>query len=248
MKSKFLRGLLYTLALAVLAAMVAFQYLRSSLPQLSGAHILTGAAASKLAAPVEVVRDRQGIPHIYAESLLDANFALGYTHAQDRLWQMEMNRHISAGRLAELFGPSSLDSDRFLRTLGIRRISAATLGNLDGETRSLFEAYAAGVNAFLAGNDKPLPPEFILLGHRPEPWSPIDSLAWLKMMAWDLNGSWRDELLHMQLAQRLTTQQIQEFLPPYPGDAPGLCPILAHLWQPRRCRHQNCRRRAGTTA
>jgi len=229
-KSRFLRGLIYTLAFAVLAAVVAFQYLSSSLPQLSGTQRLTGAAAQKLSAPVEVLRDRHGVPHIYAESLLDANFALGYAHAQDRLWQMEMNRHISAGRLAELFGPASLDTDRFLRTLGIRRLSAATLGKLDGETRSLFEAYAAGVNAFLANNDKPLPPEFILLGHRPEPWSPVDSLAWLKMMAWDLNGSWRDELLHMQLAKRLSTQQIQEFLPPTPGDAAIPLPDLGALY------------------
>ncbi len=230
MKSKILRGLLYTLAFAVLAAIVAFQYLRSSLPQLSGSRHMTGADARRLAAPVEVVRDRHGIPHIYAESLLDANFALGYAHAQDRLWQMEMNRHIGAGRLAELFGPASLDTDRFLRTLGIHRISAVTLGKLDSETRSLFESYAAGVNAFLAANDKPLPPEFVLLGHRPEPWSPVDSLAWLKMMAWDLNGSWRDELLHMQLAKRLTTQQIREFLPPYPGDAPHPLPDLGALY------------------
>ena len=230
MKSRILRGLLYTLAFVALLAIVAFQYLRSSLPQFSGSQHLTGAAASRLAAAVEVVRDREGIPHIYAESLLDANFALGYAHAQDRLWQMEMNRHISAGRLAELFGPASLDTDRFLRTLGIRRISEVTLGKLDAATRSLFEAYTAGVNAFIANNDKPLPPEFILLGIQPEPWSPVDSLAWMKMMAWDLNGSWRDELLHMQLSKRLTTRQIQEFMPPYPGDAPVRLPDLGALY------------------
>ena len=229
-QSGFLRGLLYLLAGVALTASVAFQYLRSSLPQISGTRQLAGAAAHALAAPVEVVRDRHDIPHIYAASLLDANFALGYAHAQDRLWQMEMNRHIGAGRLSELFGPATLDTDRFLRTLGIRRTAAATLDKLDHETRTLFESYAAGVNAFLANNDKPLPPEFILLGHRPEPWSPVDSLAWLKMMAWDLNSSWRDELLRMQLAKRLSTQQIQEFLPPYPGDAPVPLPDLGALY------------------
>lgn len=230
MKSKLLQALLYLLTVVVLMAIVGFQYLKSSLPEVSGTRHLTGASARLLGAPAEVVRDRHGIPHIYGASLRDANFALGYVHAQDRLWQMEMSRRISAGRLSELFGPASLDTDRFLRTLGIHRVARATLGNLDAETRDLFDAYAAGVNAFLAGNNKPLPPEFMVLGTRPEPWSAVDSLAWIKMMAWDLNGSWRPELLHMQLAKRITTQQIQEFLPPYPGDAAVRLPDLTALY------------------
>jgi len=230
MKARILQSLAYLVTFAVLAGIVAFQYLKSSLPEVSGSRRLTGQSGQQLGAPAEIVRDRHGIPHIYAASLRDANFALGYAHAQDRLWQMEMNRRISAGRLSELFGPASLDTDRFLRTLGIHRVARATLGNLDAETRDLFEAYAAGVNAFLAGNDKPLPPEFVLLGVRPEPWSPVDSLAWIKMMAWDLNGSWRSELLRMQLAGRVTTRQIQEFLPPYPGDAAVQLPDLTALY------------------
>ncbi|MDD5177128.1 MAG: penicillin acylase family protein [Sterolibacterium sp.] len=230
MKFGVWRSLWSTLACAALAVVVATQYLKSSLPQISGTQRLSGEYAQKLGAPVEVQRDAYGIPHIYAESLNDANFALGYVHAQDRLWQMEMNRRISTGRLAELFGPASLDTDRFLRTLGIHRVARATLEKLDAETRSLFEAYAAGVNAYLAANDKPLPPEFVLLRHRPEPWSAADSLAWIKMMAWDLNGSWRPELLHMQLADHLSTQRIQEFLPPYPGDMPVPLPDLTSLY------------------
>ncbi|TRZ68139.1 MAG: penicillin acylase family protein [Rhodocyclaceae bacterium] len=230
MKLRILHGLLSLLTFALLAAIVAFQYLKSSLPEISGTLHLSGAAAHQLRVPAEVVRDRFGVPHIYAGSLRDANFALGFVHAQDRLWQMEMNRRISAGRLSELFGPSSLDTDRFLRTLGIHRVARATLEMLDAETRELFDAYAAGVNAFLAANDKPLPVEFVLLGHRPEPWSAVDSLAWIKMMAWDLSGNWRDELLRMQLAGRITTQQIQEFLPPYPGDAAVPLPDLTALY------------------
>ncbi|MCX7172114.1 MAG: penicillin acylase family protein [Proteobacteria bacterium] len=225
MYSRWWRGLLYLLAYAALAGLVAFQYLKSSLPQISGTLSLTG-----LLAPAEVQRDRYGIPHIHAQSLRDANFVLGFVHAQDRLWQMEMNRRISSGRLAELFGPASLDTDRFLRTLGIHRVAQASWEKLDGETRSIFQAYADGVNAFLAANRKPLPLEFVLLRHSPEPWSAIDSLAWIKMMAWDLNSSWRPELLRMQLAGRLTTQQIQEFLPPYPGDAAPPLPDLSALY------------------
>ena len=230
MKTRILQVLAYLLSFAALAAIVAFQYLKSSLPEISGTRQLTGASAQQLGAPAEIVRDRHGVPHIYADSLRDANFVLGYVHAQDRLWQMEMNRRIGAGRLSELFGPASVDTDRFLRTLGIQRVARATLENLDASTRELFDAYAAGVNAFLAGNDKPLPPEFVLLGIRPEPWSPVDSLAWIKMMAWDLSGSWRPELLRMQLAGRFSTQQTQEFLPPYPGDAPVRLPNLTTLY------------------
>jgi len=200
------------------------------LPEISGARLLAGATGRQLGEPVNIIRDRHGIPHIYAASLHDANFGLGYVHAQDRLWQMEMNRRIGAGRLSELFGPASLDTDRFLRTIGIRRVARATLDHLDAETRDLFEAYAAGVNAFLAANDKPLPPEFVLLDVRPEPWSAVDSLAWIKMMAWDLNGSWRPELLRMQLAGRISTRQIQEFLPPYPGDGAVELPDLTALY------------------
>ena len=225
MSLRWRRALLHALACAALLLLVAFQYLKSSLPQISGTLNLPG-----LQQPAEVQRDRYGVPHIYAQSLRDANFVLGYTHAQDRLWQMEMNRHISAGRLAELFGPASLDTDRFLRTLGIRRVTQATWDKLDAETRAIFEAYAAGVNAFLDTNDKPLPPEFVLLRHRPEAWSAIDSLAWIKMMAWDLNSSWRPELLRMQLAGRLSTAQIQEFLPPYPGDTAVPLPDLTALY------------------
>ncbi|MBI5920244.1 MAG: penicillin acylase family protein [Betaproteobacteria bacterium] len=220
-----MRGPLYVLSFIALASLVAFQYLRSSLPQISGTLFVPGLQSS-----TEIQRDRHGIPHIYAQTLRDANFALGFAHAQDRLWQMEMNRRISAGRLAELFGPVSLDTDRFLRTLGIRRVSLATWDKLDADTRSIFEAYADGVNAFLAINDKPLPPEFVLLGHRPEAWTAIDSVAWIKMMAWDLNSSWRPELLRMQLAGRLSTRQIQEFLPPYPGDAAPALPDLGALY------------------
>lgn len=226
---RFLRGLLYILAVLGLTGLVGWQYLRGSLPQTSGRIALPG-----LHLPVEVVRDRHGIPHIYAETLRDANFALGFAHAQDRLWQMEMNRRTAAGRLSELFGPSTLDTDKFLRTLGIHRHARATFEHLDPDTQEIFQAYADGVNAFLATNTRPLPPEFLLLWHTPEPWSAADSLGWIKMMAWDLSRSWRDELLRLRLAQKLTPQQIAEFLPPYPGDAPVRLPDLGSLYRGMR--------------
>jgi penicillin G amidase len=212
------------LALICIALAGAYLYLRQSLPTAQGEIALSG-----LDAPVEVLRDRHGIPHIYAASIEDAHFALGFVHAQDRLWQMEMSRRIGAGRLAEALGPGALETDRLLRTLGLRRIAAANLRHYDADARRLLDAYAAGVNAFLAGRPV-LPVEFWIFGVKPEPWSPVDSVAWLKIMAWDLGGNWRSELLRLQLASRLPTARIQEFLPPYPGDAPLPLPDLKRFY------------------
>jgi penicillin amidase len=208
----------------VVCAAAFYLYLRGSLPATRGEIAVPG-----LGAPVDVLRDRHGIPHIYAASLEDAHFALGFVHAQDRLWQMEMNRRIGSGQLSEILGPSALEADRFMRTLGLRRVAEANLGHYDAETRRLLDAYAAGVNAFLARRPV-LPPEFWLLGVTPEPWSAVDSIVWTKVMAWDLGGNWRSELLRMHLSRTLTTERIQEFLPPYPGDAPPPLPNLMALY------------------
>ncbi len=220
-----LRRLPALLLLLALLVGVGFQYLRSSLPQTAGVIALPG-----LAAPATVLRDRDGVPHIYGQTLDDANFALGYAHAQDRLWQMEMNRRVAQGRLSEILGPAALDADRFLRTLGIQQAAARALAAMDTDTLKLLGAYAAGVNAFLATNTKPLPPEFLVLGVHPEPWRPVDSLAWLKLMALDLSTNWREELFRLQLASRLTPKQIAEILPPYPGDRAVRLPDLRALY------------------
>ena len=210
-----LRVFLVLSILLSVAAAAGYAWLRQSLPQLGGSLTLTG-----LKAPLEIVRDRHGVPHIYAASVEDAQFGLGFVHAQDRLWQMEMNRRVGSGRLSEALGPATLDTDKFLRTLGVRRVSEATLKALSAKARGEIDAYAAGVNAFLAQRSGPLPPEFLLTGVSPEPWESADSVAWTKMMAWDLGANWRSELLRMRLAKKLSTAQIGEFLPPYPGEAP----------------------------
>jgi penicillin amidase len=215
-----LRLLVLVLLVFVVSAAGFYFYLRQSLPVTRGEIALAGLSAS-----VELLRDRHGIPHIYAASLEDAHFALGFVHAQDRLWQMEMNRRIGSGRLAEILGANALEADRFMRTLGLRRVAEANLARYDTETRRLLDAYAAGVNAYLAQRPV-LPPEFWLLGATPEPWTPVDSVVWTKVMAWDLGANWRSELLRMQLSRVLTTERIQEFLPPYPGDSPPRLPDL----------------------
>ncbi|MDX2219803.1 MAG: penicillin acylase family protein [Burkholderiales bacterium] len=212
------------LMLVVVLLAAAWVYLRQSLPDYQGEVKLAG-----LAGPVEVVRDEHAVPHIQAGSWDDAWFALGYVHAQDRLWQMEMNRRIASGRVAEVVGERGLEIDKFMRTLGMRRVAEENAKALAPETRRGMERYSAGVNAFLSTRKGPLPPEFVIFGISPEPWSVVDSIAWGKMMQWDLSGNWRGELFRLRLSSRLSPSQIAEFLPPYRGDAFNVLPELKTL-------------------
>jgi len=209
-----LRILSLIVAISLALAAGAYLHLRRSLPQIEGEIRLAGVEA-----PVEILRDANGIPHVFASTVADAYFALGFVHAQDRLWQMEVSRRIGSGRVSEVAGPGPLDLDRMMRTLGLRRAAEANLQHYNAATRQLLDAYAAGVNAFLA-TDPVLPPEFWLTRVTPEPWSAVDSVLWTKVMALDLGGNWRNELLRMSLAGRVPLARIQEFIPPYPGDAP----------------------------
>jgi penicillin amidase len=211
---KTLRILSLIVAVPVALTAGAYLHLRRSLPQVEGEIRLAG-----LDAPVEILRDASGIPHVFASSVADAYFALGFAHAQDRLWQMEVSRRIGSGRLCEVVGAGPLGLDRMMRTLGLRRAAEANLRHYNAETRRLLESYAAGVNAFLA-TDPVLPPEFWLARFKPEPWSAVDSVLWTKVMALDLGGNWRNELLRMNLARQVPLARVQEFIPPYPGDAP----------------------------
>ena len=172
-----------------------------------------------LAAPVEVLRDRHGIPHIFAASLEDAHFALGFVHAQDRLWQMEMNRRIGSGRLAEMLGPAALETDRFMRTLGLRRVAERKPAAL--RRRDAPPARRLCRRRQRVPRRRPGAAAGILAARmfRPNPGRAVDSIVWTKVMALDLGGNWRSELLRMRLSQTLPLERIQEFLPPYPGDA-----------------------------
>ncbi|MDE0391393.1 MAG: penicillin acylase family protein [Rhodospirillales bacterium] len=188
-----------------------------ALPSYDGAEEVPG-----LDATVEIVRDANVIPHIYAQSARDGAFAMGYVHAQDRLWQLEMQRRIGQARLAEVVGEPAVEPDKFLRTLGIYRVAERNFENLAPEAQAVYEAYAKGVNAYLETHSELLPLEFQLLGHEPEPWKPADSLVWLKIMAWDLGDNFGDELLRARLAGKLDRAQLQDLWAQHPDDpAPG---------------------------
>jgi len=188
-------------------------------------------AVDGVAGDVVIERDDNGIPTVRAPSRDAALFGLGFVHAQDRLWQLETHRRIGSGRLAEAFGPSALGNDKFLRALGVRRAAAAQWRNTQGEARSAVLAYTAGINAYLGAHMRARPPEFLILGLQPEPWTPEDTLAWGIMMAWDLGGNWTNELLRMRLAARLPVTRINELLPPYPGEQPLAVKDYAALYR-----------------
>jgi penicillin amidase len=179
----------------------AFGYLlRRPLPSLDGEVRLKGVSGA-----VEIIRDRWGIPHISAREPLDAFFGQGYCHAQDRLWQIELTRRLAAGRLAEVFGELALDVDRFQRRIGLWRAAEREWLAADADLRDSLRAYAAGVNACLDGMiaAKKLPPEFVLARFQPEPWDPIDTLAFARYLAHTQSPNWESELVRSRLIARV---------------------------------------------
>ena len=216
-------GSILVLALVPVAGAVAFWFhLSWNQPSMSGNATLAG-----LRAPVTVVRDGNAVPHVFADHVDDAYFALGWLHAQDRLFQMEMMRRVGAGRLSELIGflgdfPVRIDT--MMRTLGLYRHAEASMAHLSPEVRAGLDAYAAGVNAWLGARTVPLPIEFQLLWHRPEPWRPADSLVWGKLMALQLSGNYAEEIARGRMAEVLTPQQLDDL---FPGDRPGTPATLA---------------------
>ncbi|MBK9715478.1 MAG: penicillin acylase family protein [Kouleothrix sp.] len=197
-----------------------YLWLRGALPQTSGSVQVQG-----LTAAVEIVRDADAVPHIRAQNEADAMFGLGYAHAQDRLWQMEFQRRIGNGRLSEFAGPSQLDTDKFLRTLGVARAAKTAWASMAPDARQLVEAYVAGVNSFIGSHHgRELPVEFTVLGIQPEPWKPEDVLVWGKMMAWDLGGNWTSELLRSRLSAKLGAEKADQLMPAYLPDRTLILP------------------------
>jgi penicillin amidase len=212
---RFIAAIVLLLLVAVLGTFL--WYRNASQPTHEGSLLV-----ARLSKPVTIARDAVAVPYIDAATEADALFALGYVHAQDRLWQLTFNRRIAQGRIAEIAGAAALDTDRFLRTLGVYRAAQSAAQRLDPQTRRYLDAYAAGINAYLANRTGPLPPEFLLTrSPAPEPWQAADSIAWALMMALDLSRTYRDELVRLRLASRLSRAEIDEFKPPYPGDEPA---------------------------
>ncbi len=221
------RTVLWLLLVALIgAAIVAWLYVRLATPRTKGDMALPGASAE-----LRIERDAHGIPTIRAASVRDAMYGLGVVHAQDRLWQLETHKRIGSGRLAQAFGDAALESDKFLRSLGVKRAAEKQWAQTKGEAREVIEAYTAGVNDVITHQTKARPPEMIILGLTPEPWTPADTLAWSTMMAWDLGGNWGTELQRMRLSLKLPVDRVHEAIPPYPGDKPLVTTDFAALYQ-----------------
>jgi penicillin G amidase len=192
-----------------------YLYLLSSLPQTNGRIFVRGAKNE-----IRIERDSAGVPLITARNDEDAAFGLGFVHAQERLFQMELQRRYGAGRLGEVFGREALGLDRQMRVLGLYRAAEAEIPFLSAAVRRGLEAYAAGVNAFLDTRRGALPLEFLLLRFAPEPWQPADSLVWGKLMAVRLGGNYRGELLRARMARTIAPPDLDFLFPEYPKGAP----------------------------
>ncbi len=207
-----LAALLLSLVLLVLAVAAGLVWL--TLP--GGDRI---AAIPGLSAPVDIELDADGIPRIHAATELDAAAALGWLHARERLFQMDLMRRAASGELSEIAGRATLPIDRLMRTLGVRRSALADLQSLPAATRTLLDAYAAGVNAWIAERGRLSSLEFLVFG-APRPWAAVDSLLWGKTMGLYLSGNWRTELARLSLDRRLPPQQVDELWPTVGGSGP----------------------------
>ncbi|MEW1643422.1 penicillin acylase family protein [Streptomyces sp. NPDC091219] len=221
-KGRKARLLVLVLVLAIIGGIAYGAYwsistVRASLPQTTGSITLDG-----LSGPVDVKRDSYGIPQIYASSDEDLFMAQGYVQAQDRFYEMDVRRHMTSGRLSEMFGKGQVKNDEFLRTLGWDRVAQKEYDTtLSASTKKYLQAYAKGVNAYLKGKDgKDISLEYAALGfendYTPQKWTPVDSIAWLKAMAWDLRGNMQDEIDRALMTTRLGPQQIADLYPEYP--------------------------------
>ncbi|MFI9563310.1 penicillin acylase family protein [Streptomyces rishiriensis] len=221
-KGRKARLIVLVLVLAIIGGIAYGAYwsvstVRASFPQTKGSITLEG-----LTGPVDVKRDGYGIPQIYADSDEDLFMAQGFVQAQDRFYEMDVRRHMTSGRLSEMFGKGQVDNDEFLRTLGWDRVAKKEYDDkLSADTKKYLQAYAKGVNAYLKGKDgADISLEYAALGftndYKPTEWTPVDSVSWLKAMAWDLRGNMQDEIDRALMTSRLGPQQIADLYPEYP--------------------------------
>jgi len=177
-----------------------------------------------LSANATITRDQYGIPYIDAATENDAYTALGYAHAQDRLWQMDVMRRAGEGRLAEIFGSSVVGYDAMLRTIGFKRVAGDILKAMPKRTRASLDAYCRGINAYIESHKAHYAMEFDALGYEPEPWRPEHSVMISRLLAWELNTSFWTDIVYGEIARKVDSLRFTQILPYYPSDAPTLIP------------------------
>ncbi|HSO51132.1 MAG TPA: penicillin acylase family protein, partial [Acidimicrobiia bacterium] len=219
---RWVRRILVALLLVAVAIGVFGVFLvRRSFPHVEGELTLAG-----LDDFVEIIRDEDGVPHVYATTGHDLFFAQGFVHAQDRFWQMDFWRHIGAGRLSEMFGDGQVETDMFLRSLGFTDLAAEELESMTPELVAILEAYSEGVNAYLADRSpSQVSLEYGILplqasGYEIEPWTAVNTLTWAKVMSWDLSWNLLQEIDRATLSSRLPLERIEQLYPGYPEANP----------------------------
>ncbi|MCK9447579.1 MAG: penicillin acylase family protein [Bacteroidales bacterium] len=206
---KILFGILISLLLLLGLAFFTIHYFTSrALPNYNQSLVFEG-----LIDDVQVIRDLRAVPHIYAKNQHDLYMVTGYVMAQDRLWQMDLLRRVTMGRLSEIFGADMADTDQLLRALRMSQKSKMVLESSEPEIIMALEAFSKGVNQYIEQQKSKLPPEFLILGYKPEPWQPFHTLNLIGYMAWDLVDSWKSEIIVHKLAQKLPYELLQELLP-----------------------------------
>jgi len=218
--TKIIVGLLSTLIL-LLAAFFFISYflLKSYVPDYDGK-----VETSLIDNNITVYRDSLGVPFIVAENESDAAFALGYIHAQERMFQMDFARRACEGKLSEVIGTKTIPFDKMFKTLRLKETVEEQFTRINPEAKSILEAYSNGVNFYLAENDGKYSVEFDLLGYRPEKWKPQHSLLLSKLMAFELNLSWWSDIAISHLLQKFDTEKVKEIIPDYPENAPLIIP------------------------
>ncbi|SHH19647.1 penicillin acylase family protein [Marivita hallyeonensis] len=217
------------LVIGVVAAVSIYYLASRSLPDYDKVIPVSG-----LTADVEIVRDNSGVPHIFPASDRDAFFALGYAHAQDRLWQMTLMRRTAQGRLSELFGSRTVENDKLLRRLDLYPLAVQSVDVQDARTRDALDAYAAGVNARITEINRDSlgrgAPEFFMFNAPIAPWQPADSLAMIKLMALQLSGHLSEEVLRARTSLLLPDEnRLADLLPDIPGQGVAALPEYAAL-------------------
>lgn len=169
---------------------------------------------------VTVYKDNFGVPQISAENEDDIYFAMGYMHAKDRLWQMDLSRRAAEGRMSEILGNETLEFDKLFRTIGIGKYAEILYGKISPKSKQILNAYSNGVNYFIQINNSKLPLEFDVLDYKPEPWKPEHSLEVIRMMGWELNFSWYCEYAFGEIVKKFGPEKAKDFFPDYDEKGP----------------------------
>lgn len=210
--NKYLKTFLGTLII-IIPALLALGLLFNNLSEKSFYPSSGNLAVSGLKQPVKVYFDDYGVPNIFAQNEEDAYFSMGYMHARDRLFQMDLSRRVAEGRLSEIFGAGVMDFDKLFRTIGIARFCYAWYQNISPKTKAVLDSYTKGVNKFIETYYRNLPVEFDALNYRPEPWKPENSLMLARLMAWDLNISWYTDYILGELVNKAGIEKTSDIFP-----------------------------------